>query len=187
MRNIQMRFLLLAVLCLFAVPAKAAIYAVPYGYATVYGDFASHGGFIQASFSYQITGGQFYNYYTVSDPSNLPGQVVINVDVNQQGQLKIFSCNAFDAHCGRGDRYQPYFGIYGPEDEGFISINSSVSVIGATPVELSFFVNLPDGFSLTAPQIAAVPETSTWIMMLLGFAGIGFSMVKRRQPLASVS
>ena len=170
---------ILFVLLLLATPVQASVYSIPSYGAMVYGDFASHGGFIQASFSYEITGGQFDHYYNVSDPSNLPGQVVINVDVNQQGRLKIFSCNAFDAHCGRGNQYQPYFGIYGPEDEGFISINRSVSVIGATPVELSFSVWLPDGFSLTAPA-AAVPEPSTWGMMLLGFAGVGFMAWRKR-------
>jgi hypothetical protein len=33
-----------------------------------------------------------------------------------------------------------------------------------------------------APQVAAVPETSSWIMMILGFAGVGgLAMRKRRQ------
>ena len=31
-------------------------------------------------------------------------------------------------------------------------------------------------------QTAAVPEPATWAMMLLGFAGIGFAMRRRRQP-----
>lgn len=38
-----------------------------------------------------------------------------------------------------------------------------------------------DDFSVVATeQIAAVPETSTWAMMLLGFAGIGFITYRRR-------
>ena len=31
-------------------------------------------------------------------------------------------------------------------------------------------------------QIQAVPEPATWGMMLLGFAGIGFVMRRKRQP-----
>jgi hypothetical protein len=38
-------------------------------------------------------------------------------------------------------------------------------------------VSLPDGFS-----ISSVPESSTWAMLLIGFAGIGFAAyLKRRQ------
>jgi hypothetical protein len=37
--------------------------------------------------------------------------------------------------------------------------------------------------SLTITQVAAVPEPSTWAMMILGFAGIGFMARRRRcQP-----
>jgi hypothetical protein len=32
-----------------------------------------------------------------------------------------------------------------------------------------------------APVVAAVPEASTWAMMLLGFLGLGF-MIHRRKP-----
>jgi len=36
-------------------------------------------------------------------------------------------------------------------------------------------------FTLTGPGAGAVPEPSTWAMMILGFAGVGF-MVYRRKP-----
>ncbi len=32
------------------------------------------------------------------------------------------------------------------------------------------------------PVRGAVPEPATWAMMLLGFAGVGFAMRRRRQP-----
>jgi len=32
----------------------------------------------------------------------------------------------------------------------------------------------------TAPAVAAVPEPATWALMLLGFAGIGFTIRRRR-------
>jgi hypothetical protein len=99
--------------------------------------------------------------------------------MNTLGQATEIRCNAFDAHCGRNNRSNPFFGIYGPEDEGVIYISSAVSVIGATPVDLHLFVNLPTGFSLTAPVVAAVPEPSTWAMMLLGFAGISLLSYSR--------
>jgi hypothetical protein len=40
-----------------------------------------------------------------------------------------------------------------------------------------------DGFSiptLGGPDVAAVPEPSTWVMMILGFAGIGFMAYRRK-------
>ena len=36
------------------------------------------------------------------------------------------------------------------------------------------------GLSLTdSPEVAAVPEPSTWAMMVLGFAGVGFLSYRR--------
>jgi hypothetical protein len=183
--KIQMRFLLLAVLCLFTTPVKAAIYSIPdNGSVAVYGDFASAGGSILASFSYTETGGSFSHFYAYYDPATLE-EINIRINVNTLGSAVTYACNQTEARCGRSNKVTPYFAIYGPVDEGFMSIYSSAwTTGGAVAPELELFVNLPEGFSLTAP-VAAVPETSTWIMMLLGFAGIGLLMVKRdnRQPL----
>jgi hypothetical protein len=47
------------------------------------------------------------------------------------------------------------------------------------------FVFSTQGGTLTtfsATAVAAVPEPATWGLMLLGFAGIGFAMRRRRQP-----
>jgi hypothetical protein len=37
-------------------------------------------------------------------------------------------------------------------------------------------------FFYTDPVVAAVPEPSTWAMMLLGFAGVGFVAYRKRHP-----
>jgi hypothetical protein len=42
-----------------------------------------------------------------------------------------------------------------------------------------------DDLSVTGPTVGAVPEPSTWAMMILGFAGIGF-MVYRRKSETSI-
>ena len=179
------RILLLAALCLFTTPVKAATYAVPNnGGVYVYGDFAAWGGSIGASFSYQISGGQFYNTYTATNPSNLPGWTEVRIDVNQTGQVWLFGCNALDAHCGQGNRVNTGFGIYDFDGngEGFISISTLINTIGATPIEVSLTVSLQPGFTIEfAPRVAAVPEPATWAMMLLGFAGISFMAYRRRQ------
>jgi len=38
-----------------------------------------------------------------------------------------------------------------------------------------------DGVSLVQQQVGAVPEPSTWAMMLLGFAGIGYGVYRRKK------
>lgn len=48
------------------------------------------------------------------------------------------------------------------------------------------FFDAPDGYTLTisagigdSPLVAAVPEPSTWAMMILGFAGVGCMACRR--------
>ncbi|AUC94710.1 hypothetical protein CWS35_10885 [Bradyrhizobium sp. SK17] len=65
---------------------------------------------------------------------------------------------------------------------GIISV-----VLASDPIGHSYvngYVNIGNG-SLTGqtpfvPQVAAIPEPSTWAMMILGFAGIGFMVYRRR-------
>jgi PEP-CTERM motif len=45
----------------------------------------------------------------------------------------------------------------------------------------SFFVFEGTGGLVIDPQITPVPEPSTWAMMLLGFAGVGFMAYRRRK------
>jgi hypothetical protein len=53
---------------------------------------------------------------------------------------------------------------------------------------LHIFIDLPDGFTFDtvsghnygSSNVGAVPEPSTWAMMILGFAGIGFMAYRRR-------
>jgi hypothetical protein len=59
------------------------------------------------------------------------------------------------------------------------SLGSFTTPIPNSDVEI--FVTLPDGFS-----VAAVPEPSTWVMLLLGFAGIGAISRRRSSRLESL-
>jgi hypothetical protein len=45
--------------------------------------------------------------------------------------------------------------------------------------------DLPDGFSLGNAAVPAVPEPSTWAMLLIGFVGIGFMAYRKRCTIAS--
>ncbi len=62
---------------------------------------------------------------------------------------------------------------------GFHLIKQSDVEVAGEPV---FSVNLPDGFT-----VAAVPEPSTWAMMILGFAGVGFKSFRRRSQRAALT
>ncbi|MEH2623007.1 hypothetical protein V1292_001062 [Bradyrhizobium sp. AZCC 1719] len=44
-----------------------------------------------------------------------------------------------------------------------------------------------DGVSLVQQQVGAVPEPSTWAMMLLGFAGVGFITYRRKAKAATAA
>jgi hypothetical protein len=43
-----------------------------------------------------------------------------------------------------------------------------------------------DSFTVNVGQVAAVPEPSTWAMMMLGFAGVGFMAYRRRTAALAV-
>jgi hypothetical protein len=48
--------------------------------------------------------------------------------------------------------------------------------------------NIDDlAFNPTGPTVAAVPEPSTWAIMILGFAGVGFMAYRRRNQSASLN
>src|SRR5207253_2572452 len=56
--------------------------------------------------------------------------------------------------------------------------------LGIGQYNLTFSGNAPNG-GAEAGSVTfrlAVPEPSTWAMMLLGFGGIGFAMRRRRRP-----
>jgi hypothetical protein len=142
----------------------------------IYGDFTTgyDGNTIPAFFSYQTSGGYLPPY----DPSNPSTFAEIIIFVNSPAaHITASQCNEFDAHCGRTDTYQPYTDIFGSNGIGTLYYAAGVEVMGgATAPSLSVFISLPDGFSLTAP----VPEPSTWAMLLLGFAGVGFMAYRRK-------
>ena len=58
--------------------------------------------------------------------------------------------------------------------------NNSLIVTGTSGGGASFTGNL--AFS----QVAAIPEPATWMMMLLGFAGIGFTMRRKNKSTLQV-
>jgi hypothetical protein len=55
-----------------------------------------------------------------------------------------------------------------------VGINNSGEILGYGDYQGGFH-----GFLLTPVSAAAIPELSTWAMMLAGFAGLGFAGYRR--------
>jgi hypothetical protein len=75
------------------------------------------------------------------------------------------------------DNFNPYF-----DQTATFSLVCSACVLGetVTNVGISFGTN---GF-LVPTTVAAVPEPSTWAMMILGFLGLGFMAYRRKNRVA---
>jgi PEP-CTERM motif len=67
---------------------------------------------------------------------------------------------------------------------GALTGNEHLQMNGSNGYQLSAYpgtgANFSSTFSVSAPFVAAVPEPSTWAMMILGFAGVGFMAYRRR-------
>jgi hypothetical protein len=132
-----------------------------------------------------------------SDPSQNQGGYRLTIvglgDVFNHGPILDFcdpaNCSGF---VSVGDVFvgPPLFGTtlsFGYEYTGeFFSPETGLIVTHVLPTDatLQIFVSVPDGFSLTT---SAVPEPSTWAMMILGFAGIGFMAYRKKNPGAALA
>ena len=66
----------------------------------------------------------------------------------------------------------------------FIADGTSSTIVIAGQPGFSFMIGLDD-VSVTGPELAAVPELSSWALMFLGFAGlgvVGYHRAKRASP-----
>jgi PEP-CTERM motif len=70
--------------------------------------------------------------------------------------------------------------VFGQEGNGTISFNGTFTSISWTNP-------IPEDWYAFTVGVAAVPEPSTWAMMILGFAGIGFMAYRRKPNSASVA
>jgi hypothetical protein len=100
--------------------------------------------------------------------------------------LDFFTPGASDVTISFGNYTSPSIstGSFGPiQFEGFTS-DTPFQV-----VTLTFSGGDPDGFSVfdVTTAVAAVPEPSTWAMMLLGFCGLGFLAHRRRNQTSALA
>jgi choice-of-anchor C domain-containing protein len=64
----------------------------------------------------------------------------------------------------------------------YFAANSTTSSLG-----FGSFANSPYGPAIDNVSVSAVPEPSTWALMLLGFAGLGFFAYRRTKKMAAVA
>jgi len=99
----------------------------------------------------------------------LTGEIKVTVTDNFGNQFEFFNANA-------NQNFGP-FGVAAVAGTGQFIDTVSISV--TSPNEFRFARQFDFGNGL-APAVAAVPEASTWAMMILGFAGVGFMAYRRR-------
>ena len=73
----------------------------------------------------------------------------------------------------------PTGGSNGKEYFGFSGVNITNATLTNTSDYDWVFI---DNFTFGASSVAAVPEPTTWAMMLFGFAFVGFAMRKKAKP-----
>ena len=73
------------------------------------------------------------------------------------------------------DNFNPYINGTGTFTLACLGCTSSSTL---SDVSISFGTN---GFSVPADPVVAVPEPSTWAMMILGFFGVGFMAYRRKR------
>jgi PEP-CTERM motif len=143
----------------------------------VYGAFANYPNGPEAQISMTFTGGDVGPSFENPMPLRFYS---IEVDVNF---ATLFACdtNFIEAMCSKPRGIQltgtTTFNNSVTDKVGFLSITSFVENFGATPINVYLTIDLPEkGFYITA-----VPEPSTWAMMLIGFAGIGLMAYRRNK------
>jgi hypothetical protein len=121
------------------------------------------------------TNGLTINSFTLSNP---PYSSMFSYDGG--GTLTVATTTVFPNACGN------------PPNSYCIFIDNSA---GASPTSSGGFIELTSSGGywesqstvVTAGPITIVPEPSTWAMMLLGFASLGFAGYRQRQKLAGAA
>jgi hypothetical protein len=99
--------------------------------------------------------------------------------------VQIQACNSSNpGPCGAEDLNDAAFLTRTSRDlfisSGLMFFNEN-DVFPAPPgTYINIYADIPDGFS-----IAAVPEPSTWALLLIGFVGLSFIAYRRRERLAT--
>jgi hypothetical protein len=178
------RILLLAALCLVGVSsqAPAATFNLAPGSYDVLGDFGPTGWITGNSSplisatptgTYDPLNGQFYRLSALAT-------------VNDFGRTHVCISNQI-GFCRDVIPDTPIFNVFDPDHDGVGNLNIDIHFSWLENITVSnpkVAILLPDGFTIVSHQVAAVPEPSTWAMLLLGFAGIVFMGGRRQRIIA---
>jgi hypothetical protein len=174
-------FAALATLLVLSAPARGAQFQVENGSYFVLGDFGPDG-HIVGTVSFQIASGGTLIPGSVTDPLNGPyWGYSIDVVANSFGRVQGCSSSQLGAMCGRTLVNTPAFDVFDADGDGIghLFVSGGASIFGpTTPIDLDVFISLPPGF--TVATVVAVPELSTWAMLLIGFLGIGCATYRRQ-------
>lgn len=145
-------------------------------------------GLFGATFSSGVTA-PIYEKFSLSSLSEVIAQIALTDKTGGPvtGSLELFSCTS---NCGAngliptgsliaGSLTPLALPVFKVQSAGFDILNLAA---GSYFLELVTASTPPnsDVFSGSVSAIAAVPEPSTWAMMILGFAGIGFVAYRRK-------
>jgi hypothetical protein len=170
-----MRLLFLFVLFLFsaASPSSASIFHLAPGQYEVLGDFgpdlAITGTISSLSFSATVNPG-------IYDPFSGPFFGYLATATVNSAHLSECAFSQAQSFCGRAIQNQPTFVVtdFDHNGSGDMLVLFSASVTNMAVSNPDIGITLPDGFTVTA-----IPEPSTWAMLLLGFIGVGFMAYHR--------
>jgi hypothetical protein len=164
------RFLLLVILCLFSVPARASI--VLSGDYVIDGACVDQCDFLTLRMSVGGTG-------PVHTSPNTGFTILSFLTVtNDQGDIGNLGADFNNI----GDRSRSLTGLmvspFATTPGGILHVSINTLLVSSSCCvvpDVSVDVSLPPGLTMTA-----VPETSTWAMMLLGFAALSWLSYRRR-------
>jgi len=170
--------LVVALLCLLGSSARASIYQIDATYnspslGSISGTFTMDDGTPATISNVDIN----VSLPTLSGPFSFHFDVVINPAVTWPTGLLWFGNHAY----GAGDTH--IFLFLSPLNDGSYLIGQKQSGQFNQSEVSVIHVNNWQGFTGTI-RIAAVPEPSTWAMMILGFEGVGFLAYRRRNQAA---
>lgn len=136
--------------------------------------------------------------FTTSDtPATVAGQALPILSITG-----LVNGSAITALAGAGFGPNGTYGNYFTSGSGFLD-GSGTRFFTAAGLDVRFFQQSTNGqyrvntfgqfgssnfvSATSSAVVAAVPEPSSWLMMILGFAAVGFAMRSRVQPRVAVS